>query len=182
MTERKKNPLDRQTAVRRNPEALSGLSDSQLLGRFSDVGNDARESAFRELVDRHGPMVMGVCRQVLGIRTTRKTRSRPRFSYSWSRLARSKYPSLWHLGFMVSPLARLSAPGPRLCVTGKMIGRTWRRSRRHRRTLIRSSWVGGFTKSLVDFLKNTALRSCSATLVARPTKRPRKCCGGRLGR
>ena len=46
---------------------LTGLSDSQLLSRYVDArGRDAAaEAAFRELVHRHGPMVMGVCRQIL---------------------------------------------------------------------------------------------------------------------
>jgi RNA polymerase sigma factor (sigma-70 family) len=49
---------------------LTGLSDAQLLGRFADArGRDAfAEAAFRELVNRHGPMVLGVCRQILGNR------------------------------------------------------------------------------------------------------------------
>ena len=46
---------------------LTGLSDSQLLGRYVDGrGRDAAaEAAFRELVHRHGPMVLAVCRQLL---------------------------------------------------------------------------------------------------------------------
>jgi RNA polymerase sigma factor (sigma-70 family) len=44
---------------------LTGLSDAQLLARFSERGDSRGESAFRELIDRHGPMVMGVCRQIL---------------------------------------------------------------------------------------------------------------------
>jgi len=45
---------------------LSGLSDAQLLGRFTAGGAQGADgSAFRELVHRHGPMVMGVCRQIL---------------------------------------------------------------------------------------------------------------------
>ena len=46
---------------------LTGLSDAQLLGRFAEArGRDASaESAFRELVHRHGAMVLGVCRQIL---------------------------------------------------------------------------------------------------------------------
>ena len=44
---------------------LTGLSDSQLLCRYVDArGRDAvAEAAFRELVNRHGPMVLAVCRQ-----------------------------------------------------------------------------------------------------------------------
>jgi RNA polymerase sigma factor (sigma-70 family) len=47
--------------------ALGVLSDSQLLSRYADArGRDAEaEAAFRELVNRHGPMVLGICRQIL---------------------------------------------------------------------------------------------------------------------
>ncbi len=44
---------------------LTGLSDAQVLGRYTGGGEKAAEPAFRELLNRHGPMVMGVCRQIL---------------------------------------------------------------------------------------------------------------------
>ena len=46
---------------------LAELSDSQLLSRYVGArrGDTWAEAAFRELVNRHGPMVMGVCRQIL---------------------------------------------------------------------------------------------------------------------
>jgi RNA polymerase sigma factor (sigma-70 family) len=43
-------------------EHLTGLSDGQLLERFCTRRN---ESAFAELMTRHGPMVLAVCRRVL---------------------------------------------------------------------------------------------------------------------
>jgi Sigma-70 region 2 len=47
--------------------SVAGLSDRQLIERFV-AGRDSRaaEAAFAALVARHGPMVLGVCRQLLG--------------------------------------------------------------------------------------------------------------------
>jgi RNA polymerase sigma factor (sigma-70 family) len=46
-------------------EGLGGLPDEQLIDRFlTHEGADA-EAAFRAMVVRHGPMVLGVCRHVL---------------------------------------------------------------------------------------------------------------------
>jgi RNA polymerase sigma factor (sigma-70 family) len=46
--------------------SAAGLSDRQLLERFSTLGDEGREAAFATMVARHGPMVLGVCRQLLG--------------------------------------------------------------------------------------------------------------------
>ena len=42
-----------------------GLSDAQLLERFVLGHDEGAESAFNTLVERHGPMVLAVCRRVL---------------------------------------------------------------------------------------------------------------------
>src|SRR5438270_7360080 len=47
---------------------LGSLSDEQLLDRFVARRDEASEEAFAELVQRHGPMVLGVCRRILGDR------------------------------------------------------------------------------------------------------------------
>jgi RNA polymerase sigma-70 factor (ECF subfamily) len=44
----------------------AGLSDRQLLERFAARHDEAAEAAFAALVERHGPMVLTVCRRVLG--------------------------------------------------------------------------------------------------------------------
>ena len=44
----------------------AGLSDRQLLERFTARSVPADQMAFAALVSRHGPMVLGVCRQLLG--------------------------------------------------------------------------------------------------------------------
>src|SRR5258708_1835278 len=44
---------------------VGGLTDAQLVERYlGGVGSD-REDAFAALVQRHGPMVQGVCRRML---------------------------------------------------------------------------------------------------------------------
>ncbi len=44
----------------------AGLSDRQLLERFTTRSEPADEAAFAAIVARHGPMVLGICRQLLG--------------------------------------------------------------------------------------------------------------------
>jgi RNA polymerase sigma factor (sigma-70 family) len=46
-------------------ENLSGMSDRQLLEQFLSGRDDVSELAFTALVQRHGRMVLGVCRRVL---------------------------------------------------------------------------------------------------------------------
>ena len=46
--------------------SVAGLSDRQLLERFNAARGPAGEAAFAALVARHGPMVLNVCRQLLG--------------------------------------------------------------------------------------------------------------------
>src|SRR5262249_59985867 len=61
MTDRTLKAVLRQ--VRNLPtQRLSSVADSELLERFL-AGRD--EEAFAVLVDRHGPMVLAVCRRVL---------------------------------------------------------------------------------------------------------------------
>jgi RNA polymerase sigma factor (sigma-70 family) len=45
--------------------AVGALTDGQLLERFAARRDLAAEAAFTVLVERHGPMVLGVCRQLL---------------------------------------------------------------------------------------------------------------------
>jgi RNA polymerase sigma factor (sigma-70 family) len=44
---------------------VGGLTDGELLGRFRDRCGQAAERAFDTLIERHGPMVLRVCRTVL---------------------------------------------------------------------------------------------------------------------
>ena len=44
---------------------IGGLTDAQLLEQFTSQRDEAAELAFRALMERHGPMVLRVCRAVL---------------------------------------------------------------------------------------------------------------------
>src|SRR5579871_5985859 len=48
-----------------NVGAIGALSDGQLLERFATGLGEPRELAFAALVERHGPLVLRVCRSVL---------------------------------------------------------------------------------------------------------------------
>ena len=45
--------------------SLGGLTDAQLLERYLSPEGPGSETAFAALVERHGPMVLGVCRRLL---------------------------------------------------------------------------------------------------------------------
>ena len=63
--------------------AIRELTDGQLLERFATSRGEAAELAFAVLLERHGPMVLRVCRGVLaGLPRTRRMPSRPR-SWCW---------------------------------------------------------------------------------------------------
>ena len=45
---------------------VGNLSDGQLLESFLAGNKETAEASFAALVERHGPMVLRVCRQILG--------------------------------------------------------------------------------------------------------------------
>jgi HlyD family secretion protein len=51
--------------LHRGFQVIGELTDGQLLERFATEGGDVAEEAFAALVQRHGPMVLRVCRSVL---------------------------------------------------------------------------------------------------------------------
>jgi RNA polymerase sigma factor (sigma-70 family) len=66
MAIRPKGAIQRQLRTVFNLGAIGELTDGQLLERFASRGGEAAELAFAALVERHGPMVMRVCRHALG--------------------------------------------------------------------------------------------------------------------
>ena len=49
-----------------NEGAVGALTDAELLDRFISRRGEAAEAAFATLVERHAPMVLATCRQLLG--------------------------------------------------------------------------------------------------------------------
>ena len=62
----KDGAVRRQLRTLFNVGTVRDLTDGQLLERFATDRGEAAELAFAVLVERHGPMVMRVCRAVLG--------------------------------------------------------------------------------------------------------------------
>ena len=65
MAIRPKGAIGRQLGTLFNLGAVGELTDGQLLERFATRGGEAAELAFAALVERHGPMVLRVCRHTL---------------------------------------------------------------------------------------------------------------------
>ena len=65
------SPVKNQSVVRQigslfDGGSVAGLTDRQLIERFTSARDAAGEAAFAALVSRHGPMVLDICRQLLG--------------------------------------------------------------------------------------------------------------------
>lgn len=65
MPKQSSDAVMRQIGILIGRGSVAQLTDAQLLERFATRDRDAAEFAFSALVDRHGPMVMRVCRLVL---------------------------------------------------------------------------------------------------------------------
>src|SRR5438105_10301483 len=87
-------------------------SDQQLLHRFVLERN---EEAFAAIVDRHGPMVMGVCRRILRNVQDAEDAFQVTFLVLVRKAGSLRHPTSlasWHLGSTESPIARPSRPAP----------------------------------------------------------------------
>ena len=151
---------------------LTGASDAQLLQRFTHDRGATAELAFRELLEWHAPMVMGVCRHIVRrsqdvddafqatflvlVRKARSIQVRES-SVRGSTKSRTGRPS-GPRGF------RLPGTRPPAWKTLKLRGRRMMRGARLKRRPFST------TRS-ADCRRNTGRRSCFATLKARRTRR-----------
>ena len=87
---------------------IGDQTDAELLERFLAERGETAEAAFAAVVERHGPMVLRVCRRVLADPNDAEDAFRRPFSSWRARLARSFGGGYWRTGCMASPCARRS--------------------------------------------------------------------------
>ncbi len=87
-----------------DPAGPTVLGDGALLARFV---RDGDEDAFTELVRRHGPMVLGVCRRVLGSWHEAEDAFQTTFLLLVRKAGQLRSPTRWGRGCMVWPTGPL---------------------------------------------------------------------------
>ncbi len=177
----KHGAVRRQLRTLFNVGAVRELTDGQLLERFATERGEAAELAFAVLVERHGPMVMRVCRGVLADHHDIQDAFQATFLVLVKRAR----------GLWVRRFARpLAAPGrlPDRDVCPGHRGppsppRTTGGDERGRPGPSRtSSSSGSCTRRSTGFPSVIARPSSSATSRAAPTSRPRDTWAGRSAR
>ena len=154
----------RQIQVAFEVGTVAGLTDRQLVERFMARRDPVGESAFAALVQRHGPMVLRVCRGIL----RNHQDAEDAFQATFLILAR-KGGSLWvrdsvgpwlhGVACRVAACSRASIARRRSTSAGR---RRTRRRTRVAATTISTIWIPSFTKSSVGCPRGIACRSCSA--------------------
>ena len=168
----KDGAVRRQLRTLFNVGAVRELTDGQLLERFATDRGEAAELAFARLVERHGPMVLRVCRGVLADAHDAQDAFQATFLVLVKRarglwVRDSLGPWLHQVAYRTATCARATAA-------------------RHRRLERRAAMSAEETRPERDFELERLLheeidrlperfrrRSCSATWRAAPTSRPR---------
>ena len=91
--------------------SVVGLSDRQLLERFNAGRDTGGEAAFSALVVRHGPMVLGVCRQLLDDQHLAEDAFQATFLVLARRARQSGTATVCATGSMVLRSVRPGVPG-----------------------------------------------------------------------
>ena len=113
--------------------ALGPLSDRQLLELFTARNDEVAESAFATLVERHGPMVMGVCRRILHDPEDAADAFQATFLILVRKAGAVNVTDSLGRGSMASAVASLSRRRPHRCVVRRNSAPRWTRRRQRRR-------------------------------------------------
>ncbi len=103
--------------------SVAGLSDRQLIERFTARRDPPARRPSPHSVTRHGPMVLGVCRQLLGDRHHAEDAFQAVFLVLARKAGRSATPTCWATGSTAWPSARRGRPRLRLARRRKSRGR-----------------------------------------------------------
>ncbi len=90
--------------------SATGMSDGQLLDRFTARRDAAGEAAFAALVTRHGAMVLGICNEHLGDRHHAEDAFQAVFLVLAQERTRSVTRTCSGIGFMASPFVLPGVP------------------------------------------------------------------------
>ena len=149
--------------------SAAGLSDRQLLERFIARREPADEAAFAAIVARHGPMVLGVCRQLLGDHHHAEDAFQADFLVLAAQARSIRDPDLlgtWLYGVALRTAARpaagsIAAIGPRN--KGPRDRPRYHPAAPADRALIDREQARPCTARSIDCRVPSAFRSCSAT-------------------
>ena len=163
--------------------AVGTSSDAELLGRFADRLDESAEASFAALVERHGPMVLRVCRSVLRDHQDAQDAFQATFLILVRRASAVRHRESvgsWLYGVALRVSVR-AAPLSPVAGSTRPVRRRWQwRSRA--RSKPRSSSPRSSTKSWPGCRSIIARPSCSATWKARPARRPHANSAGRSAR
>ena len=95
-----------------NVGTVGGLTDGQLLEWYTTRGGEATELAFAALVERHGPMVLRVCRAVLRDEHAAQDAFQATFLVLVRRAGSLWVATRWAPGFTRWPFGSRAAPAP----------------------------------------------------------------------
>src|SRR5262245_46078572 len=120
----RKNLLLDQIRRMATQQQLRQMPDSELLAQFAGQGNEA---AFRVLMDRYGPMVLRVCKRILGNDHDAEDAYQAVFSSWRARPARNTGKSRCHLGCTALPYAPRASHAVLTSVAVYANRRRWKR-------------------------------------------------------
>ena len=91
--------------------SVGGMTDGELLGQFAAGGGGSAELAFTALVERHGPMVLRVCRSILADEQDAEDALQATFLVLVRRRTRSDFGTRWRAGCTGSRCGCRAVPG-----------------------------------------------------------------------
>ena len=180
----KEGAVRRQLSTLFNIGATRELTDGQLLERFSTGPGEVADLAFEALLQRHGAMVLRVCRAQLADHHDTQDAFQATFLILVKKARASGFEIPWARGCIKWPCARRRASGRMQRGAGgtKDVRPSWRRITSATKTDPRPSWSECSMQRSTGSRSATAFQSCSVTSRLTPARRLRGGWAARLER